>query len=120
MDKFEKEYITNTKNGLITEQAEKVVQEMLLELFHGEIGTLIHSYKPETYLKTITDRAKSQRKTMQNLNQLTPLEEKLMDVMGIRKLVNEESNTIMAEVSIQQPGTLSFTAESLHTFKKTR
>ena len=41
MDKFEKEYITNTKNGLITEQAEKVVQEMLLELFHLHSSPLI-------------------------------------------------------------------------------
>ena len=120
MDIFEKEYITNTKNGLITEQAEKVIQEMILECFHGDVGTLFHSYKPETYLKTITDRAKSQRKTLQKMNQFTDLEEKLMDVMGIRKLVKSESNNIMAEVVKQQPGALSFTAESLHTQIKTQ
>ena len=118
MDKFEKDYITNSKNGLITQQAEKLVQELVLELFHNQVGTFIHSYKPETYLKNITDRAKAQRKSMQKMNQFTKLEEKLMDVMGIRTLVKKESNDVMSEITKQQPGVQQFTGESLHTLIK--
>lgn len=117
---FEKSYIQNHFEGLVTEHAERAIKEMLIEIFHDEIGFLVHSYEPETYLKPITERAWAQRKSMLDLMKFTGLEDQLMDVLGIRQLVNQEANDIISELQKQRPNSSTFTGNVLETAIKSR
>ena len=122
--KHEKENMHNFMQGVLTEKAEAEIYQRFHELLHNEIGCMIHGYLPETYLQKITDRAKSQRKSInarensqQNLNmgftQLTALELKLQEVLGIRTIVSDEADDIVSKVRAQNGSVLKFTSEIL-------
>ena len=121
---LEKDHMKNLADGLLTEQAECDVYHRFQEILHDEIGFLIHGYLPETYLKTITTRAKDQRKTLIKLAKdsqslivdyaaFTKLESKLQDVLGLSKIVSDEADRILRSIKKLHPGMTTFTAEIL-------
>ena len=124
LNMLEKDHMKNLVNGLLTEQAEGDIYHRFQELLHDEIGFLVHGYLPETYLKTITNRAKDQRKTLikqakdlelslDDYAIFTKLETKLQDVLGLKKLVSDETNLIFSNVMNLHNGMTTFPAEVL-------
>lgn len=121
---LEKEHMKNLVDGLMTEEAEGLIYHRFEELLHDNIGFLIHGYLPETYLKTITTRAKQQRKNLvqkmkrsqclQNeFVEFTKLESKLQDVLGLTRIIADEANLLFCEVKKLHPGVTDVTAEML-------
>ena len=121
---LERDHMKNLADGLLTEQAEGDIYHRFEELLHDEVGFMVHGYLPETYLQTITTRAKDQRKTLLqqtteskcSLNDyatFTKLETKLQNVLGLSKIVNEEAKRIFDDIKKIHPGMTAFTAEIL-------
>ena len=121
---LERDHMKNLADGLLTEQAEGDIYHRFEELLHDEVGFMVHGYLPETYLQTITTRAKGQRKTLLqqtieskcSLNdyaKFTKLETKLQDVLGLGKIVSDEADRIFDEIQKIDPGMSTFTADIL-------
>ena len=121
---LERDHMKNLADGLLTEQAEGDIYHRFEELLHDEVGFMVHGYLPETYLQTITTRAKDQRKTLLqqtteskcSLNdyaKFTKLETKLQDVLGLRKIVSDEADRIFDEIQKIHPVITTFTADIL-------
>ena len=121
---LELDHMKNLAKDVLTERAEMVVHHRFEELLHDEIGFLIHGYQPESYLNGITTRAKQQRKNLVSLASrsecsveeyscLTPLEEKLQEVLGLTSKIGGEANAIFSCIRKKYPGLSTYSAESI-------
>ena len=121
---LERDHMKNLLNSVLTEQAEMDVYHRFHELLHNEIGFMIHGYLPETYLNSITTRAKQQRKNLalltrklersvEEYSRFIPLEEKLQDILGLTSIISGEADAIFSNIQSKYPGIPTFTAKSL-------
>ena len=120
---LERDHMRSLANSLLTEQAEMDVYHRFEELLHNEIGFFIHGYIPETYLNSITTRAKKQKKNLTALtrklersveeySKFTPLEEKLQDILGLTSIIGGEADAIFSYNRNKYPGISTYTAKS--------
>ena len=99
-------------HGYEGDAAEHKVLSALTRLWYGKRGLLLHSFKPEHILRTLTTRAKSQRNCSKELK-FTKLEDKLSEVLGIN--TKDETSNIIRKIKQLYPTKNTLTVEELST-----